>query len=126
MAHRAADEQFHRIFEVHPAGGQRADDAVFESEHRLAGLVAITIPMRHRTNVARDGLDVAEQPHQNVQLVRAEVAERADPGNFRIGHPAPFRVEPAGQGTVVTVRGADARDLAEIPGGHFDTEWRWM
>ena len=53
MPFGAADQQFHRVFDVHPAGGQRADDPAVELDQRLAGFVAIAVAAGDRMNFRR-------------------------------------------------------------------------
>jgi hypothetical protein len=66
------------------------------------------------------GLDRAEQPHQDVERVRAQVAEGPHAGDLRVGHPAPglghvvgLLVEPAPEGAAVAVPRGGVGDAAE-------------
>jgi hypothetical protein len=103
VAFRAADEKLDWVLDVHPARGQRADGAGFELEQPFPTLIAIAIPARYRSDVASNGFDIAQQPHQDIQLVRAQVAKAADAGDLRVSHPPPLRIEPSAQRAVMAI-----------------------
>src|ERR1019366_10404105 len=99
-----ADLEGHRVRYVHPAGGERSDDAVLEEHEGLARLVAVPVAPGYDPGLRRDRLNVAAEPHHDVEHVRAEVAEAPDAGDLRVRHPAPVLpgpvrlvVEPAAQ-----------------------------
>ena len=119
MALGATYKEFHGVVNVHPAGGEGANDAALELDQRFAGLIAIAVTMGHGLDGGGHGVNIPQHPHENVQLVGAEIAKGADAGDFWVGHPAPFGIEPAAEGTVVAVGGAHAGDDAEIAGGDF-------
>src|SRR5207248_828552 len=80
------------------------------------GLVAVAVAPGDRADAGGGGLHlarVAQQPEQQVERVRAEVAEAADPGDLRVGHPAPLGVEPALERAGVAVGRPDAGDRPE-------------
>lgn len=52
----------------------------------------------------------------------SQVAEGPDAGDLRVGHPAPFLVEPAAERPAVAVRAAGPGDLSEAPPGDLVLE----
>ena len=80
----------------------------------FAGFVAVGVAPVPVVSSAGRFIDLADQPQQDVERVRAEIAERAAAGDLRVGHPAPFGVEPSAQRTAVAVAAAHAGDLAEV------------
>src|SRR5262245_54461674 len=116
MGLRARDRECHRIRDIYPTRGESGDHAAAENEQRLAVLVALAVTMSGNANGCARGFDAAEKPDEQVEHVRAEVAERADTRLRRIRHPTPFRIEPTLQRAGVAVRRAHARHASEHAG----------
>src|SRR5215475_6046242 len=102
MAFGAADLPAYRVGDIVPRRGERGDHAGSESDDRFPGFVAIGVTCGAVVETGCYGSDFAEEPDEDVQTVRAEVAESADARLLRIGHPAPLLVEPAGERAAVT------------------------
>ena len=81
---------------VHAAGGEAGYGAALQTQHSLAVFVATTITGGGHAEAGGHALHLLpHEPQQDVQRVRAQVAEAPDARLEWIGHPAPLRVEPA-------------------------------
>src|SRR6266404_2874033 len=69
----SADEKLNWVFDIHPSRGQCAQNAIFEMDKPLACFIGIAITMGNRSHFGRDFVDTAEQPHEYIQFVRAEI-----------------------------------------------------
>ena len=117
MALGAGDFKRHGIRHVIPACGQRADGAAGENHNAFAQLVAILIARRARGDGGGCACDrLIHEPQHDIERMGAEVSECADAGAFRVGHPAPFAVEPPTERAAVAVALAIAGDLSEGSG----------
>ena len=110
----AADFGGDRFGHVHPGGGERTDCAAAETEERLAGLVTVgAVFFEHYLQGGGHPVDVAQNPQHQIERVRAEVAESADPGLLQVGHPQVVGGEEIAHRAGMTVDEAGAGDLAE-------------
>src|ERR1700744_2821708 len=119
VALRTADNKLHRVFDIHPAGSQRADNPILEADERLAGFITIAVTMGNRMDVGGGGFYVAKHPHKNVELVGDQIAKGPYPGNLGVGHPTPFVIKPTAKGAVVTIGTTHAGDGAKITLGNL-------
>ena len=122
MALGAGDFECHGVFHVRPAGRQGAGHAAVEAEQGFAAFVGVAVTANGRLDVGGGRLDVAEHPHEDVEHVRAHVAEGADAGDLGIGHPLPLAAEPAAQRGVMAVRGRGAGDFSQVALGDLVLE----
>ena len=109
------DLQAHGIFRLDPAAGQRAGHSVLESQQALAALIAIGVALRHCARFRNDRLDIAHQPHQEIEGVRARVGEAAQGALAAIDGPAEFVVKSPLEDAIVAERGVHPHDLAQVP-----------
>ena len=78
--------------------------AVVKQEDAFAEFVAVGIARRAVGDRGGDAIDrLVHQPQEQVERVGAQIAIAAHARLGRVGHPAPFAVEPAAERAVVNV-----------------------
>src|SRR2546421_333967 len=101
MAFGAAQDQIDGVRHVYPTCRETANNAVAEFEQAFAKFVAVAVASGCDVNAGCGPVNIAHQPHQNVERVCAEVAKGTDSSLCQVGHPAPFGSEPIFERTFV-------------------------
>ncbi len=107
------DQQRHRIFWLNPACRQQCGHAVTKPDQGLARFVAASVAIRDRSDVGRNRFNVAHDPHEHVERVRARIGEAPQGTPLRIDRPLILFVEYPLEQTIVRERTLQANNSAE-------------